>query len=46
VLLSDGGGATTNVTMNGSIMGVGPVQKNHLKKQMDELRGAIQSSSG
>ena len=45
VLLSEAGEGT-NVTMNGSIGGVGPVQKKHLTKQMEELRGAIQSSTG
>jgi hypothetical protein len=45
-LLLDESAGATNVKMNGSIMGFGPVQKRHLRKSMDELRDAIQSSTG
>jgi Short C-terminal domain len=42
VLLAEVDQATTAVTINGSIMGVGPIQKNHLKSEVNRLRNAIE----
>lgn len=44
-LLLSGAGESTTVTMDGSILGVGPIQKGHLRKEMEKLRGEIQSAA-
>lgn len=41
VLLHDAGGQTI-VRLNGSILGMGPLQKGHLNAEMSRLRGEIE----
>lgn len=42
ILLSEAGDSHTTVTLHGSIGGVGPLQKSHLRGQMNRLRNAIE----
>ena len=42
VLLAQADESRTTVTLNGSIGGYGPIQKNHLKGEMNRLRNAIE----
>jgi hypothetical protein len=42
VLLTSHDDSGTIVTLNGSIMGIGPVQKSHLRGEMNRLRNAIE----
>lgn len=42
VLLASGDESRTIITLNGSIMGIGPVQKRHLGGEMNRLRNAIE----
>jgi hypothetical protein len=42
ISVADAGGSST-VNVDGHIYGVGPVQKKHLKKRMEEFRSAVQS---
>ena len=42
VLLSEEGETHTTVTLNGSIGGIGPLQKGHLNGEMNRLRNAIE----
>jgi hypothetical protein len=46
LLLVDAGGTATAVQMNGSIAQVGPIAKRNLRKSMEQLRAAIDSSAG
>jgi hypothetical protein len=40
-----GDGQKTKVVLNGSIMGFGPIQSNHLKGQMGRIRNLIENCS-
>jgi Short C-terminal domain len=42
VLLASADDSRTTVTLNGSIVGIGPVQKSHLRGGMNRLRNAIE----
>jgi hypothetical protein len=42
VLRGDAEGDATIIRLNGSIMGIGPVQKRHLVAEMNRLRNAIE----
>lgn len=42
VLLAQVDGSRTTVTLNGSIVGIGPLQSGHLKGEMNRLRNAIE----
>lgn len=42
VLLGQAGESGTTVTLNGSIFGLGPIQKSQLSGQMNRLRNAIE----
>jgi hypothetical protein len=42
VLLTSAGEAETTITLNGSIGGVGPLQKRHLTGELNKLRNAIE----
>jgi hypothetical protein len=42
VLLGEAQGDLTTLHLNGSIMGIGPIQKRHLVAEMNQLRNAIE----
>jgi len=42
VLLASADASRTTVSLNGSIVGVGPVQKSHLRGEVNRLRNAIE----
>jgi hypothetical protein len=42
VLLASTDGSRTTITLNGSIVGIGPLQKSHLRGEMNRLRNAIE----
>lgn len=42
VLLAPADDSRTTVTLNGSIVGIGPLQKSHLRGEMNRLRNAIE----
>ena len=43
--VADAGGSASTVTIDGSIWGFGPVQKGHLRKDIEAFRGALQPST-
>jgi hypothetical protein len=42
VLRDEAEGEVTRIRLNGSIMGIGPIQKRHLVAEMNQLRNAIE----
>lgn len=42
VLVETGDAAETTIRLNGKIGGIGPIQKNYLRGQMNRLRNAIE----
>jgi hypothetical protein len=44
VLLAEDGPMSSQVTLDGSIWGVGPIQKRHLQGEMTKLREAIETA--
>jgi hypothetical protein len=44
VLLAEEGPTSTEVTLAGSIWGVGPIQKHHLEGELTNLRNAIETA--
>jgi hypothetical protein len=45
VELVDAGDGQTEVAFNGSILGLGPLQKKHLREEMAQLRAAIEGQA-
>jgi hypothetical protein len=45
VLLAEDGPMSSQITLDGSIWGVGPIQKRHLQGEMTKLREAIETAA-